>query len=402
VKTKRLRLALAVSLALHLVALLCLRARPIVPPTAVAQREPIELEIRETVAPPPQPPRAAPTVPPPPVTPARPKPSTRPAAAAASPAVPRDFDAEPPRVTLTPRDDVVSLPPGMPAEGSRGHTLHNVPSELPDPAAVLAERAERGRVRVQGFAEDELAEARVHGGIVSGYFRALGRELSAGLEHPPEIFTPGAKPDDRLMEWASQLARSSEGAWQRYGATGAPYAEPEGYRAELEVPSKLAEAAQNGEPFAMVAAARMHETARLLEWADGRAGIDLVAVVELRQDADGTLRHATLVQPSGVRPFDAWVLRNAELSVDALKEPPPDAGPGIHANGLRSVWELRGRVSYMRSTRDFDAKQDAWYLLLMAPLGAAPGRFDEVTRTATYVDLRYPHYEATAKLLRVY
>jgi hypothetical protein len=237
---------------------------------------------------------------------------------------------------------------------------------------------------------------------VSPYFRSLGRELSAGLEHPPEIFSANAPVDKRLQEWASQLKHSSEGAWQRYGAGGVPYAEPEGYLPQLESPSRLEEAARNGEPFAMAASAKMHETARLLEWADGRAGVDLVTVVQLEQGPDGALRKATLVQPSGVRPFDDWVLRNAEISVDAMKEGPPDAGPGIHPSGLRSVWEFRGRVSYMRSTKDLDAKQDAWYLILMTPLGLAPGRFDEVRGEATYVDVRYPHYEAKAKLLRVY
>ncbi len=158
----------------------------------------------------------------------------------------------------------------------------------------------------------------------------------------------------------------------------------------------------NGDGRAIAGISKLHQQARLLEWANGAAGVELIAVVELRQDSDGALRSIVLQKATGVRAFDAWVLEMARLSVQSLKETPPDAGVGIHATGLRSVWEFKGKVSYMRTSKELDAKQDAWYLLAMMPLGFAPGTFDEVSGSMSYVDLRYPHYEATVKLLQVY
>lgn len=401
---KRLRLALLCSVLLHVVMLWGLKRLPepevvALPPPPEAQAELVWLESE----PEPQAPDA------PEALPARPRevvkrepapvpPQQREGGAASGEMIPyepepeqRSSKVEPPReYTLVPRGEIVTVPN---PEGPRGHTVHNVPGEVPSAEELYALKSEQGRKRVQAWAEGDLASARVTSGLVNPYFHSLRRELTAALVKPPEIFDPNQTNPERLKDWASQLAQSTRGGWQRYGATGVPYADPEGYTPA--VPTKLAEMAANGDARARQGATTLYQGARLLEFADGRAGIDMVVIIELVQNADGSLQRAVMRRASGVKAFDQWVMAMAETSIDALEDSPPDAG-------ARSVWEFRGKVSYLRTSKDFDVKQDAWYLMLMMPMGLAPGTFDEVSGEATYVDLRYPHYEAKVRLLQAY
>jgi hypothetical protein len=374
----RIGVALVVSLVLHALLLLWLRTRPevaavVAPPLA---SNAIEIEVHQVTR------RVSPSSPP--------VAAPRPAAIRMTPAPAPVPATDPPRqVTLLPRPDAIALPE---PEAARGHTVHNVPEEILDGGALLAMQERQGRARVDGFLHDELATARVTSGLVNPYFHALRRELEAGLVRPPEIFRANDSPDERLKSWALQLLRSNQN--NRYAA-------PEGYRSEI--PSMLAQENQSGannpdpkKPHgsdlqldSQYAQSIIERGARLREFADGRAGVDLIAVVRIEGD------RVSLEQSSHVAAFDDWVLSNAEVSVGALPEKPPQPG-------AVSVWRFKGKVSYLRSSREIDAKQDLWYLVLMAPFGMAPGTFDEVRGEANYVDLRYPHYEAHVSLLQVY
>jgi hypothetical protein len=69
----------------------------------------------------------------------------------------------------------------------------------------------------------------------------------------------------------------------------------------------MAKGASNGSPDAIATANFLAAGARLQEFADGRAGLELYALVEIKQQANGTLDTVELIRASGLRPFDAWV-----------------------------------------------------------------------------------------------
>lgn len=387
---RRWRWALLGSVLLHLGLALWLWRRPglVIRPPSVATAEPVEVLLLEA-APPVAPVAPAPARPPvaPPAR-RRPRVTSLPA-----PAVPAQPDPVPPREdgaplarSLVPSGDVVPIIP----EPGRGHTVYNVPV---DREAELAATGEAVRRRVQGWAEDELATARVTSGLLPPYFSELRRELTAGLVNPPAIFDAKAENTEQLKAWAGQLKRSWEVGARNYAATGSPY--PEAPGKSHERPSMLEADAQRLDEGARIGLGTIAQGNRLRELGEGRAGLELVVIVELEHASDGSLVSAVMLKGSGVKPFDLWVMRSAEIGLDAVKELPPDGG-------ARSVWEFRGRVSYMRSVKDFDVKEDLWYVLPMAAVGMLPGTFDEVLGTAQYVDLRRPHYEATVRLLRAY
>lgn len=140
--------------------------------------------------------------------------------------------------------------------------------------------------------------------------------------------------------------------------------------------------------------------ARLQEFADGRAGKKLIALVALTQAADGAVLELKLAEPSGLPPFDAWVLQTAD---DTLASFRLDAGTRERST---SLWQFEGRISFLKkagapSVRDVAA---ALPLVALSALtgGRVPislGRFDEVTGEAEVVDLSSPHYECTVTLL---
>ena len=156
------------------------------------------------------------------------------------------------------------------------------------------------------------------------------------------------------------------------------------------------------------------------EFADGRAGLELYALLELRQRPSGALESVTLLRPSGLRPFDAWVAERAHhvglsFSLDA----------GAREKPLRSVWRFDGVVIYRRKLKlsKLDARA-ALGMISMAALSAlsglghqtpslnpgepprllgsrmpgAVGRFDETTGELDMVDLTNPTYQCRVTL----
>jgi hypothetical protein len=414
---RRIKWALVLSLVLHGVLLTVWKrqpARPVVrTPEAPA---PIVFEVVE--APAPEKPKDAPTVRAPkvehspvvkaPVRAPRPAPAPvvkAPSEKAAVPvpaappsvaeAAPAPIESSPRGAILVPRESAVQLPEPE-EQASKGAVVHNRPEELPDPAAVLAYEAEVVQKRVDGWAQRVLAKTRVDNGVVSYYFHDLRHSLEKATSAPPPFVEPfGLK---SLPQHGKQALAGWNAAAKRYGATGTGYDEPNGYK-ELHGVAKSE--AERGGKQARDFGQKMEMGARLRDFGDGKMGEELVAIVEVRQGSNGSLVDLSLIAPSSSVRFDTWVMSQAPKAIDGLVAP-PDAGVGIHAAGMRSVWAFKGRVTYKRNIKDAELLEDAWYVGLMAIPGLLTGSFDEVTGKIEYIDLRHPRYECAVQLLEVY
>ncbi|HYO59152.1 ferrichrome ABC transporter substrate-binding protein [Archangium sp.] len=221
-----------------------------------------------------------------------------------------------PPLTLLPKD----IPGGVPVvePPSRGRTVRNLPGETPDAEAVAAYQAEEAKARVEGWAADSLATARAERGAVAPYFRQLRGAFSEQLVNPPS-------PDAAVI--GSRMVREQIEAVQRFGRTGSPTVAPEQREHRLEQRNRLQAAAEAGRAANMY---MVDVTAPILA---------LAAIVEVWQEPDGKLRDLTVLESSGDPTFDSWAisrLRNALARTGS----PPDAGVGIHDDGIRSRWRL--------------------------------------------------------------
>jgi hypothetical protein len=299
---------------------------------------------------------------------------------------------------LTP---TVRFDPDGPGEVPGGRTLH--PGDLPTEAESLADEQERVSTLVSGWARSDLGRARVRGGLVDPAYGELGSALRAATDEVPRFIDTNS-----VKEVTEAFAQSWSAGAERYGKTGAPYAEPEGRLEQMERPSSLVEAAARGSPDAQAMVSFFSAGARLQEFADGRAGVELYALVELQQSPSGALESVTMTRPSGLRPFDAWVMGRARevglaFSLDG----------GARSKSLRSVWRFDGVVTYRRKLKLKDL--DGRALLGMATMSALSalasagspsarmpgmlGRFDEVTGEIDVVDLSNPKYDCRVTLL---
>lgn len=397
---KRLLVAVVLSVAFHAGVIAATPPKP-VPVRTPEAPAPVEIEVVEVVPPPPP---AAPAPKPEPVKPvvkrAAPvakKGSPReaegpPVEKASEPDVPRQGVATAPPV-LTPRDEAVALPTPEPPTG---HTVHNRPDELPDPAALLAYEQETVHRRVDGWAQQTLAAHRVRSGVVSHYFTDLRHKLEDVTKEPPAFIDPISLKS--LPAHGQQAVKAWKAGAERYGKTGTAYDAPDDYSGLHGVAISEAE---KGGAQAQRFQASTTAAARLRDFGNGKMGEELIAIVELKQGSDGALADLSLVQPSSSVRFDTWVMAQAPKALDGLVDP-PDGGIGIHAHGMRSVWAFKGRISYKRSVKDTKLLEDGWYLALMAVPGLLTGNFDEVSGNMDYVDLRHPHYECAVQLLEVY
>ncbi|MBI5547794.1 MAG: TonB C-terminal domain-containing protein, partial [Deltaproteobacteria bacterium] len=260
---------------------------------------------------------------------------------------------------------------------------------------------------VEGWLAGGLATARAQAGADS-YFSGLGRALEKEAAIDAQSLLSGDAKKDLITAWG-------QGASQ-YAATGNPYAPGEipGPAPAIDGDTPLNRNAQQfqesglsggvafGGGVGPAAMKQRLEMGRMLrDFADGKFGSGLLAIVELRQGRAGELLQLTLQQPSGNAAFDAHVMRAAPLAVGTLK-PPPEKGVGIHPEGLRSTWSFEGHIVYKRKLRDFNLLRDGWYLGLMSAAGLATGTFDETTGESEFPDFRHPEFRLKVKLLQVY
>ncbi|MBN1210844.1 MAG: ferrichrome ABC transporter substrate-binding protein [Myxococcaceae bacterium] len=214
-----------------------------------------------------------------------------------------------------------SFPGGVPVAEeppSRGRTIRNLPGEAPDPEALAEYQAEEAKARVDGWAADTLAVARAQRGAPSPYFHQLKSAFSEQLVDPPP-------PNAAVI--GSRMAREQVEATQRYGKTGSPMAAPEKREHRLEQRNRLQAAVEAGRAANMY---MVDITAPVLA---------LAAVVEVWQEPDGKLRELKVLESSGDPTFDSWAISRLRKAL-AQTGSPPDAGVGIHDEGIRSRWRL--------------------------------------------------------------
>jgi hypothetical protein len=283
---------------------------------------------------------------------------------------------------------------GAPARDPHGQVVRNEPGALPDRAETLEKESREVEGRVSGWLGDALAEHRVQSGAVDDYFREMGEAMVKRLAEAPH-----AREDEGLLrQFATNLLRSA----RQYAATGDPYAPaeaPEARSDPLKSPlERLAEGRSKSAADAFQKKLDMGSSLR--DFGDGKFGGKLVAIVEIRQKVDGELTGALLVQPSGDKAFDRYVLLVAPDAVAGLPAPRPSAA-GVHPDGIRSTWSFEGRLVYKRSSRDISLK-DNWYLAALIPFGLLTGNFDETTGSVDVVDPLHPQFQVRVRLLRVY
>ncbi|MDP1916815.1 MAG: hypothetical protein Q8L14_11235 [Myxococcales bacterium] len=359
----------------------------------------------------PPPPRAAPltwidVLPPPPPAPAPPPTSQRSTVRSTSPRVdqqpvvveavatpPADATASAPsRVRLTPSDDVLGTVPG--GSESTGRTLH--PGDEPSEDELLAEETERVHDRVDGWVRSSLRRQRVTNGIVDAEYSDLQKQLAAATDTVPDLIG---------LDDPKAVVNAVKDAWQtgaeRYGKTGAPYDTPEGWNPAIEQPESLMRLAKAGSPEMQNFVQFLSAGARLQEFADGRAGKELIAHVALTQAADGSVLELRLAQPSGLKPFDTWVMETARTTLAGVH-----LDAGTRERGFFSVWQFAGRISFVKKATAPTVRDLAGTLplvVLSALTGGrvpiALGRFDETTGEVEVVDLSSPHYECRVTLL---
>lgn len=280
-----------------------------------------------------------------------------------------------------------------------GHPRRSDPGRPPDAAALAAE-ATAVKERVDGWIADDLATSRVESGLVDGYFTdlrgALGLAMADEIAGTPRGILSGDPKKDFIAAWA-------DGA-KTYGAIGNPYAAGAlpGSAPSIDGDTPLNRSAARLQGSAAHGLQQKLEQGRMLrDFADGKFGSGLVAILELRQGPGGALVSATLRESSLNPAFDAHVLRSAPRALKLLAAP-PNEGLGIHPTGLSSVWRFEGHIVYKRRLRELHLARDGWYLAVLGLTGLATGSFDETTGEVELPDLRNPELRTTVRLLQVY
>jgi hypothetical protein len=395
---RRLLAAIALSLALHALLLLwLLRARP-----ESAKVAPIELTLIEPPPPVPAPPRPAVpvVVPPPPPVPTPktvhgPKHSNPGGQAVAKTEPGAAGHGEPsagaaPIAKDAPRE--VELPRGYDASVHvpGGQTILN---HGPESAEQRAEREKAAQAeaesKVREWAQAELGRARVRDGALEPYFVALKHALEDNAQHAPPFSTTSV-----VSEFVNNWKETAE----QYGKTAELKWEPEDpqmralYR-RLDPPLIPG---SNTERIAL-GLAQFHLVKQELS---GRAGMEMVAILELRQAPDGKVLEVKLQRTSGSKTFDAYALQTLPEAVAKLP-PPSDDVRASHPHGMRTVWAYKGEISYLKNVKKFGAK-DLPYLASMGLLSALGGSFDETTGKVEIADVREPRYLCKVQLLGLY
>lgn len=281
--------------------------------------------------------------------------------------------------------------PEVAAEKPRGRTLHPGDPSL-SPEVLKAEELARVTERVQSFAEDELATLRVENGLVHPYFSQIRTSLAKQMENAPLFDVEGT---------GKRIAQEYLRQAQSYGATGSTSGRSKAkgpIGREPPSASQRLEAISKGNPAhdSMRAFLQAGESLQQL----AQPAPDLVIVLELQQTPDGQLRSVQVVERSGNKAFDAYVLEAVPPALAKLTPPPAEA-LARHPEVIRTLWAVEGRVIYLRRISELEG-QDAWYIASAAGLGVLAGTFEETTGDIYVIDLRNPKFDCRPRLLKVW
>jgi hypothetical protein len=231
-----------------------------------------------------------------------------------------------------PRDDTPKLTVLTPStvsgtfevEPSRGETIHPDDPRF-DPDVIAAKEKQRVKARVDGWAEDTLADARATRGLPHPYLMALGAAGRAGLgKRAAEV---GLRASPALA--ARVLSDRLQSATESYGKGGDPNLGPPG-----QAP-RLSERLTQPDQQALRALAQATETFNDLTHNKPL----LTLTLEFRQSRTSNQTKTTIIKASIDPAFDAFVLEAWPLSIAAAGPPPPDA---FRTSELRSIWEIEG------------------------------------------------------------
>ncbi|MFP2902341.1 TonB C-terminal domain-containing protein [Corallococcus sp. 4LFB] len=256
--------------------------------------------------------------------------------------------------------------------------------------SLAAEEHARVSERVQGIVDERRARDRVDTGRIHPYFGQLRAQLEKQMDAPP-LFDMPSFPKQLLYSYADKA--------RRFGATGSPGNVP-GPRKPPK-PGELIARKARDEPGYNRLRGLTQAGEELQDFAHGVSTLKLVVTLELLQGADGTLREVKLISRSGNRAYDDYVLQAVPPALGKFPAPPSEA-MGVHAEGIRSVWAVEGRVVYVRKVSDMKQGTDNVYLAALAAAGLLAGNFDETTGEVYVIDVRNPHFECRSRLLRVY
>jgi hypothetical protein len=263
-------------------------------------------------------------------------------AAGAAPAVGEQADS--PRQTstfLVPR--VGTVMPGLgngSAEGeAAGQTVRNGPGEEPDAVAVREYTAERASKRLNDQIGDMLAKAQRENGLVNPYFTRLQADLVEGFKGV-EVKLTKRSTGTMLRE---EVVETYTGPAQRFAKTGSPLANDE--QARQFTDSSFGRTLERGgipggdvhDQAILQAGLQSMAFTQVLKDAASRPR--LKTVLMLRQDGDGALAEATVLEHSGDSEFDEFVLHLSRKVVRGQGDT-SNTGGAPSAVGWSSVWQF--------------------------------------------------------------
>ena len=283
--------------------------------------------------------------------------------------VPR-ADAPRARPSLVPSQLTLNPSSNFPVEPSRGETIHPDDPRF-DPDVIAAKEKQRVKARVDGWAEDGLAEARAQNGLPHPYLMALRDAGRTGLTKLAA--ERGVRASPALA--AKVLSQRYTSATESYGKGGNPDLGPPG-----QAP-RLSERLILPEQQAMRGLAQATETFNDLS--HGKPLLTLT--LEFRQSKTTDTR-TTIIKGSIDPSFDAFVLEAWPLSIAKAGPPPDDA---YRTSELRSIWEIEGwpGATPLDKTMTYLPEAGVMGIPITRILPAATGGLS---------------YEFRARLLRVY
>lgn len=366
--TRRLLLALAVSLGVHALVWLVVEARAREssrqrPPPPV----PVKLQLVEVEVLPPAPEPAQPPPPPPKPEPARPRPlAPRPKPLAEAPPPPPEPIAQAPSAPApasdTPRADVPLAADAPRLGGPRlvppltltpGGAVAVGPPDAGEPPGGLP--AQSAQQIVDNLALETLGKGKVDRGLVHPYFSQLGKSLLKNWDAERAVTSHGLK---GYFEQAQENSKAWNSIWREraaaYGASGSPLEEDPALKPGRRPPPA------NSNPT-LEARRALRQQMREEFKATRRATLRVV------QDAQGQLLEVTLVSPSNNVQVDREAIKDVRAAAEQLPPPPPEALAG--KDTLTSLWEFELIIS------------------ITPPVPTLSFEFDEALQ---FVDMRLP------------
>jgi len=364
--SRRLLLALALSLGVHALVWLVLADRADTLDRRPPPPKPITLEYVEVEVPP----AAKPPEPPPPPTPEppRPRPAPKPIVEAKPPPpTPEPPPAPPPpeATAQAPTTDIPRADMPLAADSPRAPGLRLTPSPSlsltpggeipvapPKPGGVQGLETQSAQQIVSNLAVETTGKGKVQRGLVHPYFTQLGKSLLKSWDAERAVTSHGLK---GFMEERKENSKAWNSIWRQhaasYGASGSPLDSdaPVNTRGPMVRDPNLEARKQMRQ--------QMREEFRATKR----------AVIRVVQDAQGKLIEVTLVQPSNNVQVDKEAMKDVRAAAEQLPPPPAEALAGKQT--LTSLWQFELIVS------------------ITPPVPSISFEFDEALK---FIDMRLP------------